>query len=164
MDPSYWMLIPFMLLCAGAAATGAIFQPGPWYEAISKPNWTPPNWLFGPAWTLLYFAIAVAGWLLWRDGGGFAGAALPLAFWLLQLIFNAAWSWLFFGKRRLDLALIDAFLMWLAILATIVTAFSVSPWAAWLFVPYLAWVSFASLLNRAILLRMREAPLAGGGS
>jgi len=154
MDSSYWMLLPFILLCAAAATTGALFRPGDWYKEIPKPSWTPPDWLFGPAWTLLYFSIAVAGWMIWREAG-FGGGAVALSFWLTQLIFNAAWSWLFFGKRRPDLALIDSLLMWFAILATIVAAYPISTWAAILLLPYLAWVTFATALNRSIWLRMQ---------
>lgn len=149
------MLLPFLALCLGAAMTGAFFRPGAWYEALAKPTWTPPNWLFPPAWTILYLMIAVAGWLLWRNGNGMDEALLPLGLWLAQLLFNTAWSWLFFGKQRPDLALIDAGLMALSIAATILTAWPISPLAAALLLPYLAWVCFAFMLNRAIWVRMR---------
>jgi len=161
MDSSYWMLLPFLGLCAAAATTGALFQPGEWYRRIAKPSWTPPDWLFGPAWTVLYGCITVAGWLIWRDGGGFA-AVVPLVLWLVQLLLNAAWSWLFFGLRRPDLALWDSAAMWLAILATAIAAYPINAWAFWLLVPYLAWVGFATALNRAIWLRMRDASAAAG--
>ncbi|MEO1191877.1 MAG: TspO/MBR family protein [Pseudomonadota bacterium] len=158
-ESSAWMLLPFFGLCALTATTGAVFRPGPWYEVIPKPRWTPPDWLFPPAWSLLYCALAVSAWLLWRDGG-WSGAALPLALWLLQLVLNAAWSWLFFGLRRPDLALIDAVAMWLAALALIIVAFPINAWAAWLLVPYLAWVGFATALNRVIWQRMRAGMVA----
>jgi benzodiazapine receptor len=129
-----------------AAASGAVFKPGPWYEELQKPSWTPPNWAFPVVWTLLYIMIAYAGWSVWSK----VGWSLPIAFWALQIVLNAAWSWLFFALRRMDLALVDVGLLWLAIAGFIVTAWPVSPIAALLFVPYLAWVTTAGLLNRAV--------------
>lgn len=129
-----------------AAASGAVFKPGPWYEELQKPSWTPPNWAFPVVWTLLYIMIAYAGWSVWSK----VGWSLPIVFWALQIVLNAAWSWLFFGLRRMDLALVDVGLLWLAIAGFIVTAWPVSPIAALLFVPYLAWVTTAGLLNRAV--------------
>ena len=129
-----------------AAASGAVFKPGPWYEELRKPSWTPANWAFPVVWTLLYIMIAYAGWSVWSK----VGWSLPIVFWALQIVLNAAWSWLFFGLRRMDLALVDVGLLWLAIAGFIVTAWPVSPLAALLFVPYLAWVTTAGLLNRAV--------------
>jgi tryptophan-rich sensory protein len=129
-----------------AAASGAVFKPGPWYEELQKPSWTPPNWAFPVVWTLLYIMIAYAGWSVWSK----VGWSLPIVLWALQIVLNAAWSWLFFGLRRMDLALVDVGLLWLAIAGFIVTAWPVSPIAALLFVPYLAWVTTAGLLNRAV--------------
>ncbi|MBO9423990.1 tryptophan-rich sensory protein [Labrenzia sp. R4_1] len=129
-----------------AAASGAVFKPGPWYEELQKPSWTPPNWAFPVVWTLLYIMIAYAGWSVWAK----VGWSSPIVFWALQIVLNAAWSWLFFGLRRMDLALVDVGLLWLAIAGFIVTAWPVSPIAALLFVPYLAWVTTAGLLNRAV--------------
>ena len=129
-----------------AAASGAVFKPGPWYEELRKPGWTPPNWAFPVVWTILYIMIAYAGWNVWSK----AGWSLPIVFWAVQIGLNAAWSWLFFGLRRMDLALADVGLLWLAIAGFIVTAWPVSPLAALLFVPYLAWVTTAGLLNRSV--------------
>lgn len=142
-------LAGFILLLVLVASTGAIFEPGSWYEALAKPAWTPPNWLFPVAWTILYMLIAVAGWLVWREVG-FGAAALGFAFYFLQLALNAAWTWLFFGMHRMDLALADVAGMWLAIAATIVAFYAIRPGAAWLLVPYLAWVSYAGALNLAL--------------
>jgi tryptophan-rich sensory protein len=136
----------FVAACVVVAASGALFRPGAWYESLAKPWWRPPNWLFGPTWTALYVMIAISGWLVWRDAG-FAGAALPLAVYALQLALNAAWSWLFFGLRRMDLALADVAALWLSIALLIALFAPISSMAAWLLVPYLAWVSFAALLN-----------------
>lgn len=140
-------LIVFLIVTGAAAATGALFMPGEWYKALAKPWWTPPDWLFGPAWTVLYVMIAVGGWLVWRE----TGLGVVIAIWVVQLVLNAAWSWVMFGLHRIDLALIDAGLMLISIVAFMLAAWPVSQTAALLFVPYLAWVSFATALNFAIL-------------
>jgi translocator protein len=136
----------FIAACIAVAASGALFRPGAWYETLRKPWWRPPNWLFGPAWTVLYLMIAISGWLVWRKAG-LAGAALPLGVYAVHLLVNAAWSWLFFGRRRMDLALVDVTLLWLSIVAMILLFRPISATAAWLLVPYLVWVSFAAFLN-----------------
>ena len=149
-------LLGFIAAVAAVASTGALFPPDEWYQALRKPSWCPPNWLFGPAWTVLYLMIAVSGWLVWRKAG-LAGAAGAFAIYALQLVLNGAWSGIFFGLRRMDLALAELVLLWLAILATIVAFAAHDTLAAWLLVPYLAWVSFAGALNAA-LLRMNPRP------
>lgn len=142
--------VVFIAACVAVAASGALFRPGPWYETLRKPWWRPPNWLFGPAWTVLYIMIAVSGWLVWREAG-IAGAALPLVVYGAQLLINAAWSWLFFGLRRMDLALVDVAALWLSIVLMIWLFAPISATAAWLLAPYLAWVSFAAFLNFTML-------------
>lgn len=149
-------LLGFIAAVAAVASTGAFFPPDKWYQALRKPRWCPPNWLFGPAWTVLYLMIAVSGWLVWRKAG-LAGAAGAFAIYALQLVLNGAWSGIFFGLRRMNLALAELVLLWLAILATIVAFAAHDTLAAWLLVPYLAWVSFAGALNAA-LLRMNPRP------
>ena len=142
-------LLLFFGAVAAIAASGAIFRPGDWYRALDKPSWTPPSWLFRPAWTILCVMIAVAGWLVWRNQGfGFAVVA-----WLANLGFTAAWSWLMFGKRRIDLALIDAVGILVTILIFIAAAWPHSPTAALLFAPYLLWVAFATALTFSLLQR-----------
>ncbi len=138
--------VVFLALCTAAASTGIVFRPGQWYAGLNQPSWRPPNALFGPVWLVLYIMIATAGWLVWREAG-IAGAALPLALWALQLALNATWSWLAFRRRRLDLAALGMAALWLAILVNILAFLPISPLAAWLLVPYLAWVSFALALN-----------------
>lgn len=140
-------LIVFIALVAAAAVTGAQFQAGAWYAQLAKPSWTPPSWLFAPVWTILYVAIAVAGWLVWKK---VRRADAAIALWAAQLALNAAWSWLFFGLHRPDLALVDIVLMLVLIGAFIVTARRVSPVASYLFIPYFLWVSYATALNVAI--------------
>lgn len=138
--------ILIVLLVLAAAASGAVFKPGPWYETLKRPDWTPPNWAFPVVWSLLYIAIGVSGWLVWTT----AGVSLAMGLWLLQLIFNAAWSWLFFGLKRMDLALVDVCMLLVTIVTYIVAASAVSAAAALLFVPYALWVATAAMLNRAV--------------
>jgi benzodiazapine receptor len=142
-------LTAFVALCFGVSVLGgraAVSALTEWYPALRKPSWTPPGWVFGPAWTLLYPLIAVAGWMAWREGHARIG---PLLF-LLQLALNAAWPWLFFAQRRPDLALVCIVALWVAILGTAVAFWRSSRGAAILLLPYLAWVGFAAALNHAI--------------
>lgn len=140
-------LIAFLVVVFGVGSFGAQFRPGPWYEALAKPPWNPPNWVFGPVWTFLYVLIAVAGWRVWR---GSAGWSPLLSLWVVQLALNGAWSWLFFGRRLIVVALADITLLLFAILAFIIGAWRVDRVAAYLFVPYLLWVGYALTLNAAI--------------
>lgn len=148
-------LAGFVVACLVAASSGAIFRPGDWYEGLSKPSWRPPNWLFGPVWMVLYVMIALSGWLVWREAG-WAGASLALSLYALQLLLNGLWSGIFFGLRRLGLACAEMALLWLAILATIVTFYPIHATAALLLIPYLLWVSFAFVLNFAVLRLNRD--------
>lgn len=134
------------LLVLLTAASGAVFKPGEWYETLRRPSWTPPNWAFPVVWTVLYIAIGVSGWIVWEA----QGAGLAMALWLLQLILNAAWSWLFFGRQRMDLAFVDVCALFATILAYIAAALPVSQTAALLFVPYAVWVATAAALNRSV--------------
>ena len=147
--PSAVALISFLAACTLAASMGAIFRPGNWYERLAKPAWRPPNALFAPVWAVLYLSIAVSGWLVWRTSG-FTGAALPVAMYAVQLVLNAAWTPIFFGLHWIGVAFAEIVLLWLAIVATIVLFHPVQPAAAWLLLPYLAWVSFAAALNFAV--------------
>lgn len=147
-----WGLCAWLLLCYAAASLGALFTPGEWYQELDKPAWNPPGWLFGPVWSALYTLMAVAAWLVWKCGG-FAAQRVPLSLFLLQLILNAAWSPVFFGLERPGLAFGVILLLWLAIAATLNAFRSVNRTAAWLLAPYLAWVSFATILN-GVLWRM----------
>jgi len=142
-------LAGFILVTFLAASGGVAFPPGAWYEGLKKPGWRPPNWLFAPAWTILYILMGVAAWLVWR-AVGFAGGGVPLGLYLLQLLLNAAWTPIFFGLRKPNLAFFEIVLLWLAIAATIAAFHAVDTVAAWLLVPYLAWVTFAACLNLAI--------------
>ena len=121
-------------------------MPGEWYARLNKPAWNPPSWIFGPVWSALYTTMAVAAWLVWKRGG-FAAQRPALTLFLGQLALNAAWTPLFFGLHRPDLAFADIVLLWLAIALTLRSFSKVHRGAAWLLVPYIAWVSFATVLN-----------------
>jgi translocator protein len=137
-------LAGFVALAFSAAWIGSRFPPGAWYDGLVKPSWNPPSWLFGPVWTVLYLAMAVAAWMVWKRHG-WRGPALPM--WCVQLALNAAWSWLFFGLHRPAWAFAEIVVLWLAIAVTLNLFWRIRTTAGWLLVPYLAWVTFAALLN-----------------
>ena len=139
-------LCGWLLLCFAAASPGAVFMPGEWFAALKKPAWNPPSWIFGPVWTALYAMMAAAAWLVWQRGG-WKEQRKPLLIFLAQLALNAVWTPLFFGLHRPGVAFAEIVLLWLAIVATLVAFRPVNRTAAWLLVPYLAWVSFAAVLN-----------------
>lgn len=146
---SFLGLIVSLLVCFGAALIGSRFLPDEWFRELKKPGWNPPNWLFAPVWTVLYLLMAISAWRIW-EVAGFGGAIIPLVLFALQMILNAAWSVLFFGRHRPDLAMANIVVLWFAILATVIAFYSVDQLGATLLIPYLAWVSFASLLNLEI--------------
>lgn len=155
----HWLtLIALLAACASAAATGALFKPGAWYEKLTKPNWTPPNWLFPVAWTALYIAIALAAWRVGTASHSLA--TLGLALWAWQLTLNALWSPVFFGLRRIRAGLVIISLLWLVIAVTLFVFSRIDAVAAWLMAPYWLWISYAVALNAAILRHNPdEAPL-----
>ena len=136
-----WVALTF---CAPLFSIGSV--PNEWYAALNKPSWNPPPWVFGPAWTLLYSLMAVAAWMVWKRGG-FAAQRGALSFYLVQLVLNAAWTPIFFGMRRMDIALVVIVTLWVAIALTLRSFWRVRKLAGDLLIPYLAWVSFASFLN-----------------
>ncbi|MGW4940162.1 TspO/MBR family protein [Actinoplanes sp. NPDC004185] len=146
--PSWWGLLPFAAAVAAAALIGGLGVAGTAaeYQNLDQPSWAPPSWLFGPVWTVLYAMIAVAGWLVWRR----TGWNRALTVYAVQLVLNALWTPIFFGFGQYGLALVDIVAMWLSIGATIFLFRPVSRAAAWLLVPYWAWVTFATALNAAI--------------
>lgn len=133
----------FIVLVGAVALFARQFPPGPFYELLSKPAWTPPNWLFGPVWAVLYLMIAFAGWTVWRAQG--LGPALGL--WFAQLVLNGAWSWIMFGQRMITHALVDIAALWIAILAFIILSWPIRRTASLLFLPYLFWITYAAALN-----------------
>lgn len=143
---NFLALIGFLLLCSVPALIGGLFAPGDWYASLRKPSWNPPGWVFGPVWTALYLMMAVGGWRVWTQGG-WAQQRGPLVLFLIQLGLNAVWTPLFFGWRQPGWAFAEILVLWLAIVLTVVAFFKTDKTAGWLLVPYLAWVSFASVLN-----------------
>ena len=137
-------------ICFAAAGIGSQFtaaSAGSWYAALAKPSWTPPGWVFGPVWSLLYLAMGVSAWLVWRTREAVRD---PLMLFALQLAVNASWSGLFFGLRSPGAAFAEILLLWFAILATLTVFWRRSLLAGLLLLPYLLWVSFAAALNLAI--------------
>lgn len=142
-------LIASFLICFGASAIGAIFTTPSidgWYATLNRPSYAPPNWIFGPVWTLLYAMMAVAVWMVWKtEVTRFRRVSLVL--FLVQLILNVLWSGLFFGLQNPFLAFWEILLLWGLILATTISFSRVSKPASGLMIPYLLWVSFAAVLN-----------------
>lgn len=145
----WYTFLPFLATVTAVAISGIMFMPGEWYKTLDKPGWTPPDWLFGPAWTTLYLMIAFAGWFVWRE----EGVGLSLGVWSVNLLLNAAWSWQMFGRHRIKHALLVACGMVVTIVCFIWAAAPVSWISACLFVPYLAWTIFATVLNADIARR-----------
>lgn len=144
-------LVGWFLVTLAAASVGAITsaRSASFYGQLSKPAWAPPAWLFGPMWSVLYILMAVAAWLVWRDHG-FGGAAFALGFYLIQLVANALWSWLFFVLHLGALSVAEIVVLWVLILATIVAFWPLHRLAALLLVPYIAWVSVAAALTLSL--------------
>ena len=146
------ILILFIAICLAVAGLGAFFTADSvrsWYPALDKPLWTPPSWIFGPVWTVLYMMMATAAWLVWRRRD-WSKTDSALRLFVLQLILNAAWSPLFFGLRNPLAGLLDIVPLWAAILATLWAFWRITPVAGALLIPYWLWVSFATALNYAI--------------
>lgn len=120
-----------------------------WYAALAKPAWTPPGWLFGPVWTVLYILMGIAAWLVWRKVG-LRAAAGPLILFGIQLLLNLSWNLFFFAMQSPGAAMMEIIVLWIAILATLLAFWRVTPPAGWLLLPYLAWVTYAAALNFAI--------------
>ena len=142
------LAVPLLAGLAGSLATRQAIPT--WYAGLAKPSFSPPNWLFGPAWTVLYILMGLAAYLVWRRGLAAAGVKPALAVFLVQLALNLAWSFLFFGLRSPLAGLVEIAVLWCAIAISIVLFFRVSTAAGILMLPYIGWVSFASVLNAAI--------------
>jgi benzodiazapine receptor len=144
-------LVGWLLVSFAASAVGAVgsIQAKSFYHQLAQPAWAPPASLFGPVWTVLYALMAIAAWLVWRSGG-FRSNRMALSLFLAQLAFNALWSWLFFAWHRGALAFADIVLLWVLIVATLVSFWRVRALAGTLLIPYLLWVGFASVLNYSV--------------
>lgn len=143
------LFLVFLLACGCAAATAYVFPTGPWYEGLRKPSWTPPDWAFPVAWTLLYVLIAFAGARVASIGG--PGATWALALWALQIAANALWTPTVFGANRLRMGAGVIALLWVAALGTLIASWRVSPLAGLALLPYLAWVGLAAALNLELI-------------
>ncbi len=145
-------LAVFFVVTFAAAAAGSRFRPDGWYGGLRKPSFNQPNSVFAPVWTLLYLLMAIAAWRVWRV----AGFTPAIVLWVVQLVLNTAWSWLFFGRHRADVALLDIVMLLVFIIATTAEFFHFDQWAGILMVPYLLWVAFATVLNFSLWKLNRE--------
>lgn len=132
-------------------AGGMVTEIGTWYRNLSRPSWQPPDWLFGPAWTTIFVCASSAFVMAWRAEPVGSAHWVMAGVFLLNGVLNFAWSWLFFGRRRPDLSLIETWGLLASVVGMIAAVAALRPGAAWLLLPYLAWVSFAMVLNRAIV-------------
>lgn len=143
-----------LMVCFGASGLGALFMSndavGNWYEQLQKPSITPPDWVFGPAWTILYIMMSISVFLVWNKGLDHPKVKLAICIFLIQLALNAAWTPMFFGFHLILPALIDIVLLFIAILITMLAFKGISFWASMLLLPYLLWVGFATILNALI--------------
>lgn len=149
------ILIGSIVLCNLAGILGALVTvtgSGSWYDSLVKPALTPPSWVFGPVWTTLYILMGISLYLVlmeWKKG---TDVRVPMVLFGIQLVLNTAWSFLFFGLESPAAGLAGILLLWVFILATIITFYRINRAAAFLLIPYIAWVSLASYLNYAIFI------------
>ena len=141
-----WFAVCFVAAAVGAAAS---VQAGTFYSELIRPGWAPPASVFGPVWTMLYAMMAVAAWLVWRRRKS-PLVRMALFLFVLQLVLNALWSWLFFGWKLGALSFLDILVLWTLIVATLALFWRIAPLAGVLLIPYLGWVTFASVLNYQI--------------
>ena len=141
-----WLAVAYATAAVGAVAS---VSASAFYAQLTRPEWAPPAWLFGPVWSVLYALMGVAAWLVWR-AKGLTGARRPLLLFVAQLVANALWSWLFFAWRQGALAFFEVLFLWCLIAATVLLFWRVSRLAAALLLPYLAWVTFAAALTLSI--------------
>ncbi len=145
-------------VCFLAAGIGSVFTASAidtWYTTLQKPFFNPPNWVFGPVWTLLYLLMGISLYLVWITNIGREKKQQAITFFFIQLALNVLWSILFFGLKSPSAAFVGIVLLWLAIFLTIKNFLKISRVAGWLLVPYIAWVSFASVLNLSIIILNR---------
>ena len=143
-----WTLfLTYLAACGAAAATGAMFQPGVWYEGLQKPSWTPAKWVFPVAWTTLYLLMSLAAMRVAQ----IEGSGQALAFWSLQIAFNTLWTPVFFGLHRMRAAMVVMVFLWLSVAATTWAFFGQDLIAGLMFLPYLAWVTIAGALNFTVM-------------
>jgi benzodiazapine receptor len=137
-----WLMLTFVAAAVGSAASA---ESGLFYQQISRPEWAPPGWLFAPVWTILYILMGISAWIVWRVDG-FRSAYIALSLFIIQLVLNALWTWIFFVWKQGALAFVEILVLWAMILCTTIAFWRVRALAGILLIPYLAWVSFASVL------------------
>lgn len=144
-------LLAWLALLTAAAALGSLasIDAPQFYAALTRPDWAPPAWVFGPAWTVLYTLMAISAWLVWRQPSS-ARVRTALTLFMVQLVLNVLWSWLFFGWRLGLPSVVEIVLLWASIAATIIVFWRIHRLAAALLLPYLAWVTFAAALNFSV--------------
>ena len=146
-----WLkLIISLLICQVAGLVGSIFTMpaiGVWYATLHKPAFSPPNWIFGPVWIILFILMGIALYLVWSKSNGKEERNKAIIFFSVQLILNIAWSFCFFYLQNPLSGLVEIFVLWIFILLTIIYFYKISKLAAYLLIPYILWVSFAAVLN-----------------
>lgn len=150
---NFLKVIFFIVLCELIGLVGSLFTfPSitTWYATLVKPELAPPNWVFGPVWTALYAFMGIAAFLIWEKGTERREVRIALGIFVAQLILNTLWTIIFFGLHSPAGAFVEIVILWLTILATIITFGRISKPAAWLLIPYIAWVTFADYLNYSI--------------
>ncbi len=143
----YLLFAIFLVACGAAGATGSMFPPGHWYDQLKKPSWTPPNWLFPVAWTILYLCMSAAA----ARVAVLPGSGVALALWALQIALNTLWTPVFFGLQRIQAGMGVLVMLWLSVAACTVALWQLDWISGLLFVPYLIWVSVATALNYSVL-------------
>jgi tryptophan-rich sensory protein len=153
-----WLLFcTFFAACMGAGVTGGLFSPGPWYRSLSKPVWTPPDWVFPVTWMVLYVCMAAAGArAAMADNNGMA-----MAFWAMQIAFNGLWTPVFFGLKNIRLGMAVLAILWLSVFSALLALWQVDTISGLLFIPYLIWVTIAGALNAAVWKLNREEAAKG---
>lgn len=146
------LIISIALPVAVGATSGFFTATGvdSWYQTINKPSWNPPGWIFGPVWTTLYVMMGIALFLVWKSNTNEALKKTAITLFAVQMVLNFFWSFVFFKQEQPGWALVEIIVLWVAILLTIFAFAKVNKTAAWLLVPYISWVSFASILNYTI--------------
>lgn len=148
-DQNILSLIIFILICLFAEVVGSYLtftSVKDWYPTVAKPSWTPPSWLFGPVWTTLYILMGISAWMVWKEGG-FQQNPFALGIFFIQLAINVLWSGFFFGLQGIGLALINIVILWVLIIAMVITFWQTKQMAGVLNIPYWLWVSYATALN-----------------
>jgi tryptophan-rich sensory protein len=143
--------IAIPLVVGWTASLFTVTNTGSWYRQINKPSWNPPDWVFGPVWTILYIMMGIALYLIWSADVSKSRKRNAITLWVVQMGFNFLWSIIFFNQHQLGWAFADIVLLWFFILLTIIAFSRIKKLAAWLLVPYISWVTFASILNYSIL-------------